>query len=99
MEDHHFVKRKNFLLRYSFRNSFLVGKYQESWQKMSCHAFCETPAGRKKINDYLIENGWFDYIQERVGSCKQWFTEHGISRNDYKRQMYDELKEILNDER
>lgn len=94
MEDHHYVKRKNFLLRYSYRNSFLVHKWKQGNKKMSCHAFCETPAGKHKINKYLFENGWFEYIQERTGSCKQWFVDRGITKKEYLVQMKNDLLEM-----
>ena len=84
-EVHHVVKRKNFLLRYSWRNGILVCKY-------ICHPHAETPEGKHKIDLYI--EPYREYLQERSGSCKDWFVKHGITRNDYLREMYNELKEI-----
>jgi hypothetical protein len=86
MEVHHIVKRKNFLLRYDWRNGVLVCKY-------GCHRYAETPEGKHTL-DKLIESKR-DYLQARAVSCKQYFVENGITRNDFKKQMFDELKEIL----
>jgi hypothetical protein len=88
LEDHHIVKRKNFLLRYDWRNSILVCKYV-------CHSYAETPTGKHKIDEYLESTGFREYLQERVGSCKQWFVERGISRNDFLLQIYHDLKSKL----
>lgn len=88
LEDHHIVKRKAVLLRYDWRNSILVCKY-------GCHSYAETPTGKSKIDQYLKDSGFLEYLQARVGSCKQWFVEHGITRKDFLKQMYDDLKTKL----
>ena len=46
--------------------------------------------------DWLSQNGWLEYLHERETQSKQWFVEHGITKNDYLKQMYDELKGIIN---
>jgi hypothetical protein len=86
LEDHHIVKRKMFLLRYSWRNGILLCKY-------GCHQNAETPEGKHKIDQYIAP--FRTYLQDRSGNCKDWLVKHGITKTDYKRQMFDELKEIL----
>ncbi|MFA5307723.1 MAG: hypothetical protein WC365_09800 [Candidatus Babeliales bacterium] len=90
LEDHHLVKRKNFLLRYDWRNGLLVCKYV-------CHNYAETPTGKAKIASYLKDADLLDYLQERSGQCKDWFVSHGISRKDFMSQMYEDLKRKLNE--
>ena len=90
LEDHHYVKRKILLLRYSWRNSILVCKY-------GCHEYAETPEGKHKIDQWIAPHR--QYLQERSIPAKQWFVEHGISRKDYLTEMYYELKEILDGKR
>jgi hypothetical protein len=90
LEDHHIVKRKNFLLRYDWRNSILVCKYV-------CHNYAETPAGKHKIDMYLTNSGFRDYLQARTGCCKDWFVSHGITRKDFLSQIYEDLKVKLNE--
>ena len=86
LEVHHIVKRKTLLLRYDWRNGVLLCKY-------GCHQWAETPAGKHAI-DKLIEP-YRDYLQERSGSCKQWFVDKGITRNAYLQDVKKELEEIL----
>ena len=89
LEVHHIVKRKILLLRYDWRNGVLVCKY-------GCHAYAETMQGRHLL-DKLIEP-YRDYLQERSGSCKQWFVDKGITRNEYLQDVKKELEEILKGE-
>ena len=86
LEVHHLVKRKNFLLRYNWRNGVLVCKY-------ICHAHAETPEGKHQI-DLLIEPHR-KYLQDRSGQSKDWFVKHGMSRHDYCIEMKLELEKIL----
>lgn len=86
LQDHHIHKRKNFLLRYDWRNAILLCKYD-------CHAYAETPEGKHKIDLHIAP--FRDYLQARSGSCKQYFVEHGISRKDFLKSVYDELQEEL----
>lgn len=86
LEDHHLVHRKMFLLRYSWRNGILVCKY-------GCHQHAETPEGKHKIDEYIAP--FRKYLQDRSGNCKDWLVAHGMTKADYKRQMHNELKEIL----
>jgi len=90
LEDHHIVKRKTLLLKYDWRNGIPVCKYV-------CHSFAETPTGKAKIADYLRAADLEKYLQERSGVAKQWFVSHGISRKDFLSQMYDDLKNKLNE--
>ena len=85
LEDHHLVKRKTLLLKYDWRNGIPVCKYV-------CHNYAETPTGKAKIADYLRNADLLNYLQERSGQAKQWFVEHGITRNDFLQQMYEDLK-------
>jgi transcription elongation factor Elf1 len=90
LEDHHIVKRKALLLRYDWRNSILVCKYV-------CHNYAETPAGKHKIDLYLTQSGFREYLQARTGCCKDWFVSHGITRKDFLSQIYEDLKVKLNE--
>jgi hypothetical protein len=94
-EAHHIVKRNNLLLRHDWRNGVLLCRWGDE-DSMSCHAFAETPEGKRKINTYLEKNNWLDYLQERSGQSKQWFVKRGISRNDFLLEKYTELKEVIN---
>lgn len=90
LEDHHLVKRKNFLLRYDWRNGLLVCKYV-------CHNYAETPTGKAKIAAYLKDSDLLDYLQARSGQCKDWFVSHGITRTDFLSQIYEDLKNKLSE--
>ena len=95
LEVHHYIKRKNILTRYDWRNGFPVCKYPTEW-KMSCHQFAETPNGRNRIVHHLLIYNFETYLQDRVMPFKQYLVEHGMTRNDFLKTMYDELKGILN---
>lgn len=89
IEDHHYaVKRNMFLLRYDWRNGLPVCKY-------GCHQNAETPHGKHLINNYILEQGFMEYLQERSGNCKEWLLKHNMTKTDYKRFMYDDLKAKL----
>ena len=93
VECHHIVKRKTFLLRYDWRNGITACKWMHSGNKhlkMSCHAFAEVPAGKHLINAYIAP--YREYLTDRSGQSKQWLTEHGMSKLDFKKLMYEELK-------
>jgi len=83
LEDHHIVKRKNFLLRYDWRNSILLCKY-------ICHQYAETPEGKHKIDKFI--EPYRNYLQARSVSCKQYFVERGITRKDFLKTVYAELQ-------
>jgi hypothetical protein len=85
LEDHHLVKRKTLLLRYDWRNGIPVCKYV-------CHSYAETPTGKHLIDQYLTETGYLSYLQDRSGTCKDWFVSHGITKKDFLSQMYEDLK-------
>lgn len=85
LEDHHLVKRRTLLLKYDWRNGIPVCKYV-------CHSYAETPTGKAKIADYLRAADLLNYLQERSGQAKQWFTDHGLTKNDFLSQMLDDLK-------
>ena len=90
LEDHHPTHRRSLLLRYDWRNSILCCKYV-------CHDYAETPSGKAKIAQYQIDNGFLDYLQERsIITAKDWFVKRGITKNDFLRLMYDDLKAKLN---
>jgi hypothetical protein len=86
LEDHHIVKRHMFLLRYAWRNGILVCKY-------GCHQHGETPEGKHKIDEYIAP--FRNYLQDRSGNCKDWLLSHSMTKLEYKRQMFNELKEII----
>lgn len=90
IECHHLVKRKMLLLKHDWRNGIPVCKYV-------CHSYAETPTGKAKIASYLNDHGLLDYLQARSGQCKQWFVEHGITKTQYLKSMYDDLKAKLSD--
>ena len=92
LEDHHLIKRKNLLLRYDWRNGIPVCKY-------NCHSYAETPTGKAKISDYLRNADLLNYLQERSGQAKQWFVEHGITKNDFLKQMYDDLQAKIEEQK
>ena len=91
LEDHHPVHRRNLLLRYDWRNAILVCKYV-------CHSYAESPAGKAKIAQYQVENGFMDYLQERtMTTSKDFFVKHGITKADFLKSMYDDLKKKLSE--
>jgi hypothetical protein len=92
IEVHHPTKRNKFLLKYNYRNAIPTCKWPKDEYGMSCHQFAETPNGKKRISDYQEKVGYSDYLQERSGQAKQWFVTHGISRADYLKEMYNELR-------
>lgn len=99
IEVHHTVKRRNFLLRYNWRNGIPVCKWihsENEHMRMSCHHYAETPAGKAKIAEYQAP--FLDYLTDRSGQAKQWLVEHGMTKNEYKASMLKELKEILNEQ-
>lgn len=90
IECHHLVKRKMLLLKHDWRNGLPVCKY-------GCHSYAETPTGKAKIAAYLQDNDLLDYLQARSGSSKDWFVKRGITKNDFLKSMYDDLKAKLNE--
>jgi hypothetical protein len=90
IEDHHIVKRKMFLLRYDWRNGIPVCKF-------GCHQNAENPWGKHKIDEYLVKNDLLLYLQERSGNCKNFLIKIGMTKTDYKRFMYEDLKAKLKD--
>lgn len=88
LEVHHYIKRSVLLTKYLAINGFPCCRYD-------CHQFAHTKKGTRQIEDWLAKNGWLDYLQERETSSKQWFVDHHITRNDYLKKMYDELKGII----
>jgi hypothetical protein len=90
IECHHLVKRKMLLLKHDWRNGIPVCKYV-------CHSYAETPTGKAKIAQYLKDSDLLDYLQSRSGQCKDWFVSHGITRNDFLSQIYEDLKRKLNE--
>lgn len=88
LEAHHIVKRKNFLLRYNWRNGILVCKYV-------CHAHAETPEGKHLINEQIAP--YRDYLQERSGQAKDWLVKRGMTKTEYLQEMKEELENILLD--
>lgn len=101
LECHHIIKRKNFLTKFSYRDGVLLCKFPNKSNekyKMSCHAYAETPAGKKLINDYLIGKDYMDYLMSRSGSCKQYFVDNNISRTEYLLEIKKELLDILEEE-
>lgn len=88
IECHHIVKRKTWLLRNDHRNGIPVCKY-------GCHQNAETPWGKHKIDEYLIENNLLEYLQERTGNCKDYLLKKGMSKAEYQAIMLKELKEII----
>lgn len=98
LECHHTVKRRNFLLRYDYRNGIPVCKWAHSGNapfKMSCHQYAETPSGKHLISEFQAQ--WRDYLTDRSGQAKQWLVEHGMTKDQYKQKMYDELNLITKD--
>jgi len=94
IECHHTVKRKNFLLRYNWRNGIPSCKWvhgKNGHLKMSCHQFAETPEGKHIIDVYQAR--FRDYLTARSGVAKQWFVEHGITKRDYLIEMYNDLSQ------
>lgn len=93
IECHHYAaKRKNFLLRWDWRNGIPVCKWVHKDNekfKMSCHQYAETWEGRQKIADYAEQ--YSERIVKRSMTAKQWFVEHGITKQDYKAEMYTDL--------
>mgnify|MGYP001172880877 CR=1 FL=1 len=87
-DTHHYIRRKNLLTKHAWQNGYPCCP--------DCHRFLHTKAGEKKMVDWLSQNGWLEYLHERETQSKQWFVEHGITKNDYLKQMYDELKGIIN---
>jgi len=94
LEAHHFIHRNNLLTRYDWRNGFPVCKYPTEWH-MSCHQYAETPQGKQKIILHLSIHNFLNYLQDRDTQSKQWFVERGITKNDFLKTMYDELKNII----
>jgi hypothetical protein len=90
IECHHLIKRKSFILRHDWRNGIPVCKYV-------CHNYAETPAGKHKIDLYLTQSGFREYLQARTGCCKDWFVKQGISRKDFLKEVYEDLKAKLNE--
>jgi len=88
IEDHHIVKRKMFLLRFDWRNGLPVCKY-------GCHQNAETPWGKHRIDEYLVNNNFLTYLQDRSGNCKDFLVKSGMSKTEYKRFIYDDLKAKL----
>jgi len=88
LEAHHYIKRNNLLTRYDWRNGILLCKW-------TCHKEAHTKQGGRKIEDYLIEKDFYNYLTERETQSKQWFVRNGITKNDYLLTMYNELKEII----
>ncbi|GEM_PF-1245054 len=88
LETHHYIKRNNLLTRHAWQNGF------PSCAK--CHRYLHTKAGEQKIVAWLAKNNWLEYLHERETQSKQWFVDRGITRDDYLRQMYNELKKIIN---
>jgi hypothetical protein len=93
VECHHVVKRKTFLLRYDWRNGIPACKWLHSGNKhfkMSCHAFAETPQGKHLINAHIAP--FREYLTDRSGQSKQWLLEHGMTKTDFLKLIYEELK-------
>ena len=91
---HHIVKRKTILLRYDWRNGIPACRlrtYRNDHLKMSCHAYAETPMGKKLIDDYI--EPWREYLTERSCPAKEYFSENGVTRNEFISGMKDELNE------
>lgn len=96
IECHHTVKRRNFLLRYNWRNGIPTCKWchGDNWKlRMSCHQYAETPQGKHLIDVY--QEPFRDYLTDRSGVSKQWFAEHGITKREYLIEMHQELMEIV----
>jgi hypothetical protein len=94
VECHHIVKRKTFLLKYNYRNGIPACKWVHEGNKhfkMSCHQFAETPEGKHLINEHIAP--YREYLTDRSGQAKQWLVEHGMTKNEYKQEMYLELQE------
>ena len=85
LQDHHFgAKRKMFLLRYDWRNGLPVCEY-------GCHSYAETPTGKHLINEYILKNGFMEYLQERSGNCKDFLLARKMTKDDYRLLMYNDL--------
>jgi len=88
IEVHHYIKRKNLLTRYLPLNGFPVCKY-------GCHQHAHTKKGEGQIRDWLVKNGWLEYLEKRETQSKQWFVENGITKNDFLKQAYYNLKKVI----
>lgn len=97
MEIHHPNHRNGLLLKYDYRNAIPCCKWAKDEYALSCHQFAETPEGKKRITAYQDKMGYTEYLQERSGSCKQFFVERGITRTDFLKIIYNDLKEYLNE--
>jgi hypothetical protein len=93
VECHHSAaKRKMFLLKHDWRHGIPACKFIHPGNKhfkMSCHQFAETATGKHLINAYLAP--YREYLTDRSRPAKQWLVEHGMTKNEFKQIMYDEL--------
>jgi len=93
VECHHYAaKRKNFLLRWDWRNGIPVCKWWHDGNEQlgcSCHQYAETWGGKEKIAEYAKQ--FHDHLINRNVTAKQWLVERGMTKKDFKIMMYQDL--------
>lgn len=93
LECHHFVKRRRALLRYDWRNNFLVC--------LNCHKFAHTKAGEHRLIGFInrLNHNRFSYLCEREKiNMKDFLIKEGLTRNEFLQIQAKELKDIINEQ-
>lgn len=99
LEVHHHIHRRNWLLRFDYRNGFPCCKYPHKIggmsPVMSCHQWADSIKGKSTIMLALNKLDLINYFQERQQELKQYLQDHNMSRAEFKALMYNELKKII----
>jgi hypothetical protein len=93
LQCHHFVKRRQALLRYDWRNNFLLC--------IDCHNYVHTKEGEVKLILYMnrLDYGRFEYLCQREKiNIKDFLIKEGLSRNEFIKLQAKELKDIINEQ-
>jgi len=84
LQTHHIIRRRHLITRWLLENVLCLCH--------KCHQFAHTKAGEIRIREYIGEKLYEWLCKTEKIIAVQFFTEHGITRNEYTIECYNKLK-------
>ena len=98
LQAHHIVHRNRTLLKWDWRNLFVVSMSSDDKYKidgLTAHQFADTLKGRDKVH-MIIGNDQWTYLQRmELWNFKDYLVAHGSTRDEFKLCIYNELNAKL----
>jgi hypothetical protein len=88
LEAHHVCKRRHLLTRWDPRNGVAVHKYD-------CHEYAAGKRGESEIREWMGDEVYFEIDRLSRKIAKDWCFLKGITVNEFKKRMKDELIGII----